>query len=167
MTNVLAIDLGNVIIDHKSFGTTPEYVLSGDYRAIPEVPDSISVISQLAHGPFHSRVHVMYNASTVANEKIQEWLRHHEFSSRTGISSEKIHRSEHGRDKSALCLCHNVTHFIDDRLEVLGMLVKTVNNLFLLNAHEEEVSAFRRHLPYVIKLSTWLEIERALNKSAQ
>lgn len=157
MTNVLGIDLGNVIIDHLGFGTTTEYVLHGDYNSIPPVQGVMEALSVLNHS-FNGNVFVVYNATDVVDHKILAWMEFHDVFGKTGIARNKIHRTEHGRDKSSVCLRYKATHFIDDRLEVLGHLIGIVPHLFLFRPQEQEMIEFTDSLPYVWRVESWSEL---------
>jgi len=47
MQECLGIDLGNVIIDHVGFGTTPEFFQTGDYNIIPPVSGVFDALLRL------------------------------------------------------------------------------------------------------------------------
>lgn len=162
MDECLGVDLGNVIIDHMGFGTTPEFFRSGDYNLIPAVPGAINALQVLNHNRFQDRVFVIYNATDVADQKILHWLKSHDFFSRTGISPGKVRRTEHGRNKSSVCkLCH-VTHFIDDRLEVLVHLLGSVDYLFLLRPQSQEVAQHEDFLSQVVSHESWDQLLQTL-----
>lgn len=158
MKPCLGIDLGNVIIDHLSFGTTRDYVEHGDYTLIPPMKNVMESLRILNDGMFEGNIFVVYNATDVADSKILAWLEFHNFYEATGISRDRVHRTENGRDKSSICLRYKATHFVDDRLEVLKLLIGKVPNLYLLRPQEEEVKQFQDALPYVYRANEWTEI---------
>ncbi len=71
---LIGVDLGNVIIDHVSFGTTKDYVLKGNYNFIPSVPGVFAGLKILNTSIFKNRTFVVYNATDVAGNKIISWL---------------------------------------------------------------------------------------------
>jgi hypothetical protein len=163
MDKCLGVDLGNVIIDHLGFGTTNEFVQTGDYNIIPPVPGVMEALAGLNQASFNGNIFVVYKATDVAEEKILAWMKHHNFYERTGVPSSRIHRTQFRRDKSSLCEKHRATHFIDDRLEVLGHLVGKVRHLYLFRPQREEVLKFKqtlRHIQQVVM--SWDEILKAL-----
>lgn len=162
MTESLGVDLGNVIIDHLNFGTTPDFVRVGDYDTIPAVPGVFESLGRLHKERFNNSIFVVYNASDVADQKIVSWLNAHEFSSRTGIQPERVHRSPGGRNKSRLCEEYLATHFIDDRLEALGDLIGKVEHLYLFRPQQQEIEQYRKFLPCVKRCTTWSEIMQLL-----
>jgi len=162
MKESLGVDLGNVIIDHLGFGTTPEFFRSGDYNIIPPVQGVWEALRRLNRERFHANVFVVYNASDVADQKIGSWLKSHDFFERTGISPERVRRTQNGRDKSSVCELHKATHFIDDRLEVLSHLVGKVGSLYLLRPQQKEVEQYQNFLIYVKQVQSWDDIVRSL-----
>lgn len=162
MLESLGVDLGNVIIDHVGFGTTPEFLQFGDYNSIPAVKGVFEALERLNQERFNGNIFVVYNASDVANQKIVSWLRYHNFSKKTGIGCRRIQRTKKGRDKSSVCDIYGATHFIDDRLEVLGHLVGKVEHLYLFRPQECEVGQYEQFLPYIRKVLSWEEILQLL-----
>ncbi|MEO6731296.1 MAG: hypothetical protein ABIN01_08760 [Ferruginibacter sp.] len=161
--DVLCVDMGNVIIDHVGFGTTVEFFNEGDYRDIPPVEDVLLYLKQLNEGRFKKNVFVVYNATLVADSKIDDWLAYHRFWEITGITQDKVLRSKSGRNKLAFCIDNNVSHLIDDRLEVLGNLISFVSNLYLFRGQPEEINQYSRFLPLVNKVNNWKEVSNLLN----
>lgn len=162
MRECLGLDLGNVIIDHVGFGTTPEFFRTGDYDVIPPVPGVFEALRQLHEKRFGDNMFVVYNATDIADQKIISWLEAHDFFNRTGISRHQVRRTLNGRNKWSVCELYKATHFVDDRLEVLSHLVGKVENLYLLRPQAQEVEQYRDFLPHVTQMETWLEILRVM-----
>jgi hypothetical protein len=151
----LGVDLGNVIIDHVAFGTTPEFVINGDYNIIPPVPGVFEALKRLNRERFCGNIFVVYNASDVADQKITSWLKSRDFFARTGIPPERVRRTRNGRDKSSVCQIYQATHFVDDRLEVLSHLAGKVNNLYLFRPQQSEVDKYNAFLTHVKQVMSW------------
>lgn len=162
MRECLGVDLGNVIIDHVGFGTTPWFFQSGDYNIIPPVSGVFNALLRLNQERFDNNIFVVYNASDVADQKIISWLKMHDFFNRTGISPDYVRRTQNGRNKSSICRLYHATHFIDDRLEVLSRLVGNVESLYLFRPQQKEVEQYRDFLIHVQQIAAWDEIEHLL-----
>jgi hypothetical protein len=65
-------------------------------------------------------------------------------------------------EKAAICRELGLTHFIDDRLEVLSHLLGTVPHLYLFRSRAGDVDRFRRFLPHVRMINQWSELVDAL-----
>ena len=163
------VDLGNVIIAHWLSNITPENFDTIDYNSIPEVPGVFDSLKRF-NDQFGGNVTVVYKATDVATEKILEWLKHHRFFERTGISFDRVRRTSSGRDKTPFIeqsshSHHGTTVMVDDRLEVLSYFVGNVPNLFLFRPQSQEVEQFRNTgaLAHVHVVTTWKEIEEIIN----
>ena len=162
MQECLGVDLGNVIIDHVGFGTTSEFFRNGDYNVIPPVPEVFDVLRELHGKRFGDNMFVVYNATDIADQKIISWLEAHDFFNRTGIPKLQMKRTRNGRNKWSVCELYKITHFVDDRLEVLSHLVGKVDNLYLFRPQAHEVEQFQEFLPHVTQVQTWREILRLM-----
>jgi hypothetical protein len=91
--------------------------------------------------------------------KSLEWLAHHDFYTRTGVTPGRVRFSRERPDKAAVAAEPGPTHFIDDRLEVLGHL-ETVGNLFPFRPQAGEMRRHRRHLHRVVQ--AWDEAAEAI-----
>jgi hypothetical protein len=124
------VDLGNVIVAHWLSNITPENFLTIDYNSIPEAPGVCESLKRI-NERFGGNVTVVYNSTGIADEKIRIWLETHTFTQRTGIPSERICRTTHGRDKTpfveqSTCTHYGTTVVVDDRLEVVSKFVGKV-----------------------------------------
>ena len=162
MKESLGVDLGNVIIDHVGFGTTPEFFHSGNYNIIPPVSGVLDALRRLNQERFQGSIFVVYNATDVADQKIISWLKSRDFFEQTGISPERVVRTQNGRDKSSVCKLYQATHFIDDRLEVLSHLVGKVGNLYLFRPQQKEVERYQDFLRHVWQVNSWDDIVQSL-----
>jgi hypothetical protein len=160
MKECLGVDLGNVIIDHLGFGTTPEFFRSGDYNIIPPVPGVFEALRMLNERRFGSEIFVVYNATDVADQKITSWLQAHDFFARTGILPDRVKRTQNGRNKLSVCQMFGATHFVDDRLEVLSHLIGKVENLYLLRPQQIEVGQYKEFIDSVSQFDTWENLAR-------
>lgn len=162
MKECLGVDLGNVIIDHLGFGTTPEFFQLGDYNIIPPVSGVFEALRRLNEERFGSEVFVVYNATDVADQKITSWLLVHDFFARTGILPDRVRRTQNGRNKLSVCQMYGATHFVDDRLEVLSHLIGKVENLYLLRPQHQEVVQYEGFLKSVRSFETWNDLTQSL-----
>lgn len=66
--------------------------------------------------------------------------------------------------KNPICKILKVTHFIDDRLEVLGYL-ETVENKFLFNPDDAEVRRHQQHSNSVVRIPNWNELVQKIKST--
>lgn len=169
------VDLGNVIIAHRDCVPITAQNIQTEYLARPEVDRSFYGLTKL-NLKFGGNVTVVYNATDIGDELIQQWLAKHQFTQRTGISLERVHRTrgdcgEQQRDKTSYIDQSTETHrgttiIVDDRLQVLSHFVGKVPQLFLFQPQQEEIEDERwaNALEHVQIVQTWREIISAVNQ---
>jgi hypothetical protein len=84
----------------------------------------------LTAGPFAGRVHLVSTAGPKVSANTRAWLQHHRFFERTGVAEARLHFVRKRREKAPVCERLAITHFVDDRAEVLFHLT-TVEHRYL------------------------------------
>lgn len=157
---VLGVDIGGVIIDRINDGTDTSF-FSDNYLNTTAVPGAFEVLARLVKERFGDRVHLVSKSSRTIQCKSVKWLVNTRFHSITGISESNVHFCFQRWEKAPICQRLGVTHFVDDRLEVLGRLT-TVEHRFLFQPRGHEVRMHAQHLKSVCRVESWKEIEREL-----
>lgn len=160
----LGVDVGGVIVtlagrdeDTSFFGTRP--------LETPAADGVFEVLAALTHDVFGGRVHIVSKAGPKVAANTRAWLEHHDFFGRTGISAGSVHFVRERRDKAPVCARLGVTHFVDDRLDVLACL-DTVEHRYLFTGGAGEPPPV--DLPsWVTVAETWAELEVLLRGSVQ
>ena len=106
-------------------------------------------------------MHLVSKCGPGVEAKTRAWLVHHRFGDITGVWEERLHFCRTRADKAPVCERLGVTHFIDDRLEVLGYL-STVPHRYLFQPDEKEMARHAAHLPLVCIVQSWREVADAL-----
>ena len=88
-------------------------------------------------------------------------LKEESFHELTGLPSENVEFCEHRHEKAPICKRLKITHFIDDRPEVMSHM-EFVPHRFLFRPIPEDVEQFKEKLKGVIIVQTWAEIEKLL-----
>jgi len=150
----LGIDIGGVIIS----GTREDSLTSGDYLQNTEIPDAVDAIGRLVHERFGEKVFLISKRGPRVQAKTNRWLKQHHFFEKTGIKPRHIHFCLERADKADLCAQLGITHFIDNRIDVLTYL-RDVPYLFLFS-RDASVSTLQeeRWRNRIRKVSSWEEI---------
>ncbi|GAA4570717.1 hypothetical protein GCM10023176_29910 [Micromonospora coerulea] len=93
--------------------------------------------------------------------RTRHWLAHHDFHRRTGIGPERLRFCRTRPEKGPIAARLGLTHFVDDRLEVLGYL-DTVGHRYLFRPRPDEVTAHAAHLAGVHRVESWPELAATL-----
>ena len=156
----LGIDIGRVIIDgpsHPAGGDTAFF--TGDEAtlvATPEMPGAMDVIARLVDA-FAGQVWLVSKCGPRVQARTLVWLRGNDFHARTGLPADQVRFCRTRPDKRLHCEELGLTHFVDDRLEVLSYL-HTVAVRCLFRGRPAELQTHAHLLPQVAQAATWAEV---------
>ena len=158
----LGIDIGRVIIDGSSHpdGDDTAFFRGGVENALrtPAMPGALDSITHLAPR-FDGRVWLVSKCGERVAERSRAWLRHHRFFETTGIDPEHLRFCRQRPEKAIHCAELAITHFVDDRLDVLDALDVLVPHRFLFGP--QKAGTPRR--PGVVPVLTWAAVEEAVH----
>ena len=157
---VLGIDVGGVIISRTNDNTDTSF-FSDNYLNTRMVEGAVETITDLVARRFGQRVYIVSKCGPRTEAKTREYFAHHRIFERTGIPADHIRFCRMRKDKAPICAELGITHFIDDRLEVLAYLA-TVPHLFLFQPQDAEIARHAAHLARVQRVTSWAEVRRAL-----
>ena len=160
----LGVDVGGVLIDRINDGTDTSF-LGGNYLQTTAVPGAFEALQRLGAERFGRAIHLVSKCGEATEAKTRAWLGHHEFYEATGIPADQLHFCRKRQEKAPICLGLGISHFIDDRLEVLGYL-ESVPNRYLFRPDPREVERHRGHLAKVIRVDGWDEVLAALGANS-
>jgi hypothetical protein len=145
-------------LDFISYRGT-ELSFDGDnYLNTPPVKDAFESVKELNDVRFHGKIFLVSRSGPQGPGRIVEWLRHRDFFDRTGVPEEHFYPCGERHEKEIIVRKLGVTHFVDDRAEVLGHMVGHVPNLYLFQSLDEDKGEFAHVLPRVTFVHTWKEL---------
>lgn len=147
----IGIDIGGVIIDRANDGTDTSFFGDNFLRTTPVAGVFEGIKALVDSG---ADCYIVSKAGVKTQERSKLWLVNQEFFRKTGFDPEHIHFCRERHEKAPIAQRLKLTHFIDDKLEVLGYL-DTVPNKYLLNSTKGEVRRYSHHLPKVKLHATW------------
>lgn len=164
--DVLGVDVEGVIIQRGNNRNSA--VPLAEYLKRPAIPGAFDALKQLVtHGFNPEYIHLVPKSSEQTEENITVWLDKQGFFGYTGISREHMAFCRRSVTKAHMCRKLKITHFVDDRLQVLGELyqsVPTIKNLYLLNPAVEEVAAHSQYQKKVIWFNDWSHLCNELRR---
>ena len=126
MTPILGIDFGNVIRDNES------------KTMIPRVKETLLALKSI----FEDRIYVVSRIDDEDGGKRNlQYLKDNGFFPGLISSEEKVLFCYKRQDKAPICEDLGITHFVDDRTEVLSHM-KTVPNRYALNPTQQQMRDF-------------------------
>ncbi len=162
--DVLGIDIGGVIIDRANDGTDTSF-FSDNYLATNPTPGVFDALARLVSEKFGDHVYVVSKCAQRTQDKSLGWLAHSRFSERTGISLDRVRFCRERSGKAPIAEELGLTHFVDDKLEILSYLT-TVPHLYLYRPQGKEVQRYRRHLHLVREVNDWRTLADSILQSA-
>ena len=157
----LGIDIGRVIIGVGVPGCAEDTSFIGgtlqDALRTPPAEDAFETIGRLAER-FEGRVWLVSKCGPAVQQKTRRWLRKQRFYDQTGVRQDRVRFCRKRPDKADICRELGITHFIDDRLDVLMHMRECVPQLFLFGVQKPGVEA-----DWIVPVRTWSEVsERVL-----
>lgn len=129
----IGIDIGRVIMTPVKGGKADTSFLSGSLeRALrtPPSPGAFEGVSRLVQA-FEGQAWLISKAGPRVQDKTKRWLRHWDFHGVTKLPSNHVRYCLERQHKVGHCKQLCITHFIDDRLDVLQYLHGLVPRLYL------------------------------------
>ena len=155
-SSVLGVDVGRVLISAAVAGSTADTsFLTGSFERAMETPPSAGLFEALPAlvDHCHGQVWLVSKAQPRTQERTRAWLHRHHFFERTGIDPghlrfclKRWEKADHARELG-------MTHFIDDRLDVLDYLRGIVPHRYLFGPQDPDV----RVPPGITRLPSWPE----------
>lgn len=152
----LGVDFGRVINDAAAHpGGDDTVFLRGteaDMLSTPAMRGAFDVLTRL-NEVFGGRVWIISKCGPAVQARTERWLVHHRFFEITGIEVGHVRFCRKRAEKATHCAELGITHFVDDRYDVLEHLVGLVPHLFLFGSKEPSPSS------EVVVTSTWAQLE--------
>ena len=161
--SVLGIDVGGVIIGADNDTT----MFTKNYLEAQPVPGAFEAIRVL-HARFLGQIIIVSKAGPEMQDKTMHWMEQRDFWNATGMLKQGLGRHpdqnvffcRERADKAPICKRMNVTHFIDDRLDVLVHLT-TVKKRFLFGSGGGRGKGWKdamSHKAGIYKVADWPEV---------
>ncbi len=129
----VGIDIGKVIIGPVLGGRADTSFLRGDLAKALETRPAEGALEGVAAlvTAFAGQAWLISKARPNTQMKTKHWLRHWDFYAKTGLPPGNLRFCLERRQKAGHCKQLRITHFIDDRLDVLAQLRDLVPHLYL------------------------------------
>ncbi len=162
---ILGIDIGNVITVGGNEIFNPNFL---ETKQMPGAFESIQKLVSIRFG--RAYVWLVSKCDQRTEERTKQWLEHHRFYESTGVDRGHVLFCRERHEKAPICKQIGITHFIDDRLEVLSHMT-TLNppmkELYLFRPRPWEIEKFSTFLPKVTWVESWQEVLDKLLESGR
>src|SRR5687767_3502852 len=160
----LGVDVGGVISD-RSADHTSESFFGPNYLDAPVAEGAFAALAQLNAGQFADQIYIVSKCGEKIQDRTKQWFTHLGFYEATGIEPDHVHFCRERAEKAEIAKTLGLTHFIDDRLEILIYLEGIVPQRLLFNPRETEIQRqedWERHLKEVKVVRNWNEVSQAV-----
>lgn len=129
----IGIDFGRVIMCAIQNGVQDTSFLGVSFdeaMKTPATPGAIECIEELvAH--YKGRIYIVSKCGESVENKTRGWLSRNGIYAKTGLAKDQVYFCKKRKDKAPICRKLGITHFIDDRVDVLSHMVGIVPHLYL------------------------------------
>lgn len=122
MTVRVGIDVGGVIIDSRKNDGTDTSFIDGDFMRTTAVDGSFETIKVIIECFGAENVFIISKCGPAIQEKTLSWLKGRQFYESTGFLIENIRFCLKRPEKAPIATDLGLTHFIDDRADVLRFM---------------------------------------------
>lgn len=144
----LGIDVGRVIIRPDDADGADTSFIGGsleDALRTPPFEGMFDVVPRLVDA-FGGRVWIVSKCGPGVQSKTLQWFDHHRFFGRTGIPRGNVRFCLQRPEKAIHCRELGITHFIDDRTDVLQAMRHVVPNRYLFGPQRKPIPAGMQHV---------------------
>ncbi|MDD5318824.1 MAG: hypothetical protein PHF79_03360 [Candidatus Pacebacteria bacterium] len=120
----VGIDIGDTIVER-----------SGDTRQA--FPDALRVIKRLVAERFGNNSHIVSKVNAEQMIRVRKWLDENRFHELTGLPASNVEFCAERHEKAPICEKLGITHFIDDRPEVISHMT-SVPHRFLFRPNMDD-----------------------------
>jgi len=156
MIEKLGVDVGGVIIDRVNDKTDTSF-FGDNYLRTTAVPGAFEALARLNAGRFEGRIYLVSKCGPRIEARTRAWLAHHGFHATTGIPAAHLRFCRRRPDKGPICAALGISHFVDDRLEVLTYLTG-VQQRYLFHPLESELARHASAGVDITRVETWAQL---------
>jgi hypothetical protein len=155
----LGVDFGRVLNDGSAHPTGDDTIfLGGSVEEAMQTPamegafDSLTRFNRTLEG----RVWIVSKCGPKLQLRTEQWLEFHRFFEITNIDPSHLRFCRERSEKASHCKRLAITHFIDDRADVLGHLIGLVSHLYLFGPQAGLIP------PYATPVPDWASAEEQI-----
>jgi hypothetical protein len=139
----IGFDIGGVIVGGgRGNGAEDTSVFGDRYLETPEIDGAIEAITRLVKERFGGHAYLVSKCSQRIQDRTEAWLERRRFYDRTGILSMNKRFCRKRHEKGPICRGLGITHFVDDRVEVLNSTDAEVRR-YAFRPDPKELERFR------------------------
>jgi hypothetical protein len=147
----VGIDVGGVLIDSHA-DDAQEHFSGSNYVQTPAVADAHLAVKWLVQRFGRGRVLVISKCSERTARRTRNWLVHNGFVGDGMLDPKNVHYCRERAQKAPIAKLLELTHFIDDRADVLGYMDGIVSHRLLFGPQQQPAN-----VPGLVAVADWYE----------
>lgn len=155
----LGIDIGKVIIDGARNDGTDTAFFSDNFLRTSALPGAFEAIGNLVSRFGSEHVYLVSKCGVPIQEKSLAWLTHHKFFEQTGMQPNNYRFCRRRAEKAGICRALGITHFIDDRAEILVSMQGIVTHRYVFNPTDRELQRYGQYMNGEQIVRSWTELK--------
>jgi hypothetical protein len=159
---LLGLDIGGVLKPHRVREDNPRFAEA--LEQTPPFAGAVDGVRRLVGEVFGGRVWVVSKIREANEEPLRAWLRHHGLVAAGLIAADHIHFCRERADKAVIAAGLGLTHFVDDRPEVLSHMPERLIR-FLFQPDPDELQRYAPSVVGVPVFDAWPALTEALAAS--
>lgn len=161
ISGAIGVDLGNVIIDGLTNDNTDTAFHSPRYMETTAVKGAFDGVKTLVEWFGPDNVYIISRCGLEIKSRSRRWLAGNKFYEKTGFREGYAHFCLERADKAPIAADLRLTHFVDDKAEVLQYMM-TVRNRYLFGPQSDT----KRDTTGLIPVPTWPKLLENIKRSA-
>lgn len=154
----LGVDIGNVIMTSDT-DNPDRSVFGDDFLKTPQVEGAFDTLAEITASNLWGPTVLISKCGLRVQDRTLQWLEAQKFYEKTGVAPSNVYFCRERSDKAAIAAGLAVTHFVDDRLDVLSYMPSTMNKILFTMLSD----AWKQNIPRDVKqFGTWQEINTHL-----
>jgi hypothetical protein len=150
----IGVDIGRVIINGDGADTNFFAHDLDEVMRTPAVGGAFAAITRLVDR-FDGKVWLVSKCGPKIQQRSLAWLDHHDFWAQTGVAKDNVRFCRERPEKAIHARKLALTHFVDDRLDVLGHLAGLVDRIYLFGPQPRRG---RVNLPGLVEAPGWASV---------
>lgn len=119
-------------------------------------PNSMRIIADIIRKYGPNKFFIISRVNTEQKVRAQAWLNQSRFFGQTGMPEQNLFWCEERHQKAVIAKDLGLTHFVDDRPDVLIPMI-SVPHRFLFNPRLEDLEQFKKSLSGIRIIDSWNE----------
>lgn len=132
---MLGVYVGGVLVDRIRADGSDTSFFSDRFLETPAVAGAFDTLVRQGRERFGRRICIVSKCGPRTEAKTRRWLAHHGLLEALALDERALHFCRERRDKGPICKRLGVTHFIDDRMDVLVHLTSVPHRLLFGPQH--------------------------------